>query len=395
MFGPLPESLETKIGSELDQPLASQAVADMAQCANCDVTYPAPFSVMFGPLPPLPPLTESLETKIGSELDQPLASQAVADMAQCATCDVTYPALFSVMFGPLPPSPPLTESLETKIGSELDQPLASQAVADMAQCATCDMTYPALFSVMFGPLPPSPPLTESLETKISSEFHQPLASQAVADMAKCATCDVTYPTLFSVMFGPLPPSPPLTESLETKISSEFHQPLASQAVADMAKCATCDMTYPALFSVMFGPLPPSPPLTESLETKISSEFHQPLASQAVADMAKCATCDVTYPTLFSVMFSPLPPLPPLTESLETKIGSEFHQPLASQAVADMAQCATCDVTYRPLFSIMFNPLPPSPPLTESLETKISSEFHQPLASQAVADMAQCATCDMT
>ncbi|KAJ4465362.1 hypothetical protein C8J55DRAFT_566287 [Lentinula edodes] len=148
------------------------------------------------------------------------------------------------------------------------------------------------------------------ETKIGSEFHQPLASQAVADMAQCATCAVTYPALFSVMFSPLPPLPPLTESLEAKISSEFHQPLASQAVADMAQCATCAMTYPALFSVMFSPLPPSPPLTESLEPKIGSEFSEP---------------------------SPLPPSPPLIESLETKIGSEF--------------------------SVMFSPLPPSPPLS--------------------------------
>ncbi|KAJ3902050.1 hypothetical protein F5879DRAFT_924163, partial [Lentinula edodes] len=270
----------------------------------------------------------------------------------------------------------------SEIGSEFPQPLASQGVADMAQCATCDVTYPALFSIMFSPLPPSPPLTESLETKIGSEFHQPLASQAVADMAQCATCDVTYRTLFSIMFDPLPPSPPLTESLKTKIGSEFHQPLASQAVADMAQCATCDMAYPALFSIMFSPLPPSPPLTESLETKIGSEFHPPLAPQAVTDMAQCATCDMAYPALFSIMFDPLPPSPPLTESLETKIGSEFHPPLASQAVADMAQCATCDVTYRTLFSIMFDPLPPSPPLTESLKTKIGSEFHQPLASQA-------------
>ncbi|KAJ4465363.1 hypothetical protein C8J55DRAFT_566290 [Lentinula edodes] len=460
---PLTESLETKIGSEFHQPLASQAVTDMAQCATCDVTYRTLFSIMFDPLPPSPPLTESLETKIGSEFHQPLASQAVAGMAQCATCDVTYrtlfsivfdplppspplteslktkigsefhqplasqaPALFSILFDPLPPSPPLTESLETKIGSEFHQPLASQAVADMAQCATCDMTYPALFSIMFSPLPPLPPLTESLETKISSEFHQPLASQAVADMAQITknqdqlrvpstTCVPSCrrhgtPALFSILFDPLPPSPPLTESLETKIGSEFHQPLASQAVADMAhplpplppltesletKISSefhqpLASQAPALFSILFDHLPPSPPLTESLETKIGSEFHQPLASQAVAGMAQCATCDVTYCTLFSIMFDPLPPSPPLTESLETKIGSEFHQPLASQAVAGMAQCATCDVTYRTLFSIVFDPLPPSPPLTESLKTKIGSEFHQPLASQAVADMAQCA-----
>ncbi|KAF8830714.1 hypothetical protein HHX47_DHR2001180 [Lentinula edodes] len=346
---------------------------------------------MFGHLPPSPPLTESLESKIGTEFDQPLVSQAVAGIALCATCDMTYPALFLIMFGPLPPSPPLTESLETKIGTEFDQPRASQAVAGIALCATCDMTDPALFLIMFGPLPPSPPLTESLETKIGTEFDQPRASQAVAGIALCATCDMTDPALFLIMFGPLPPSPPLTESLETKIGTEFHQPLVSQTVAGIALCATCDMTDPALFLIMFGPLPPSPPLTESLETKIGTEFHQPPVSQAVAGIALCATCDMTYPALFWIMFGHLPPSPPLTESLETKIGTEFDQPRASQAVAGIALCATCDMTDPALFLIMFGPLPPSPPLTESLETKIGTEFHQPLVSQAVAGIALCAT----
>ncbi|KAJ3911329.1 hypothetical protein F5877DRAFT_73268, partial [Lentinula edodes] len=470
MFGllppspPLTESLETKISTEFHQPFASQAVAGIALtefrqplasqavagitlCATGDMTYPALFLIMFGPLPPSPPLTESLETKISTEFHQPLAFYAVAGIAQItknqdqyrvpsATCIPSCrkdgaPALFLIMFGLLPPSPPLTESLETKISTEFQsletkistefrQPLASQAVAGIALCATGDMTYPALFLIMFGPLPPSPPFTESLETKISTEFHQPLASYAIAGIAQCATCDVSCPALFLIMFGLLPPSPPLTESLETKISTEFHQPLASYAVAGIAHMSC------TIFNHVWSPTC----LTESLETKISTEFRQPLAFQAVARMAQCATCHMTYPALFLIMFgalppSPphritrnqdqyrvpsatcipscrrhctsalflimfglLPPSPPLTESLEakiksleTKISTEFRQPLASQAVAGIALCATGDMTYPALFLIMFGPLPPSPPLTESLETKISTEFRQPLASK--------------
>ncbi|KAJ3898806.1 hypothetical protein F5879DRAFT_926749 [Lentinula edodes] len=420
MFGhlppppPLTASLGTKISTGFYEPLASQAVAGIALCATCHLTYPALLSIMFGHLPPSLPLTELLGTKIGTEFHQPLVSQAVAYIVLCATCHLTYPTLLLIAFGHLPPLPPLTASLGTTISTGFYEPLASQAVAGIVLCATCHLTYPALLSIMFGHLPPSPPLTESLEpkigTKIGTGFYEPLASQAVTGIALCATCHLTYPALLSIMFGHLPPSPlftellgtkistgfyePLTESLGTKISTEFYEPLASQAVAGIVLCATCNLTYPTLLSIMFGHLPPSPPLTELLGTKIGTEFHQPLESQAVAYIVLCATCHLTYPTLLLISFGHLPPLPPLTASLGTTIGTAFYEPLASQPVAGIVLCATCNLTYPALFLIMFGHLPPLPPLTESLETKIGSEFHQSLASHIVTDMAQCVACDV-
>ncbi|KAJ3806013.1 hypothetical protein F5876DRAFT_69297 [Lentinula aff. lateritia] len=293
-------------------------------------------------------------TKIGTEFYEPLASQAVAGIALCATCHLTYPALLSIMFGHLPPSPPLTASLGTTIGTGFYEPLASQAVAGIVLCATCNLTYPALLSIMFGHLPPSPPLTELLGTKIGTEFYEPLASQAVAGIVLCATCNLTYPALLLIIFGHLPPLPPLTASLGTKIGTEFYEPLASQAVADIALCATCDVAYLPLLLIIFGHLPPLPPLTaslgttivtESLGTKISTEFYEPLASQAVAGIALCANCNLTYPALLSIMFGHLPPSPPLTASLGTTIGTGFYEPLASQAVAGIVLCAvaTCHI----------------------------------------------------
>ncbi|KAJ3805005.1 hypothetical protein F5876DRAFT_70163 [Lentinula aff. lateritia] len=109
---------------------------------------------------------------------------------------------------------------------------ASQAVAGMAQCATCDMAYPTLFLTIVSHLQLSPPLTESLETQIGTEFNQPLVSQAVAESLGIKICVVP------------PASQAVTESLGIKI--RFEAP-ASQAVAGMAQCATCDMAYPTLF----------------------------------------------------------------------------------------------------------------------------------------------------
>ncbi|KAJ3898091.1 hypothetical protein F5879DRAFT_927331 [Lentinula edodes] len=327
---------------------------------------------MFGHLPPSPPLTELLGTKIRTGFYEPLASQAVTGI-------VLNQDQYRVFY----------------------EPLASQAVAGIVLCATCDLTYPVLLFIMFGHLPPSPPLTELLGTKIGTGFYEPLASQAVAGIVLCATCNLTYPALFSIMFGHLPPSPPLTASLGTTIGTGFHEPLASQAVAGIALCATGNLTYPALLSIMFGHLPPSPPFTELLEPKIGTGFDEPLASQAVAGIVLCVTCHLAYPALLFIMFGHLPPSPPLTELLGTKIGTEFHQPLASQAVAGIVLCATCNLTYPALFSIMFGHLPPSPPLTESLETKIKSlgtkiraESFEPLPSQPVPGIVMHATCQI-
>ncbi|KAJ3898807.1 hypothetical protein F5879DRAFT_994402 [Lentinula edodes] len=392
MFGhlppspPLTASLEPKIGTEFYELLASQAVAGIALCATCPLTYPALLSIMFGHLPPSPPLTESLEPKIGTEFYELLASQAVASIALCATCHLTYPILLSIMFGHLPPSPPPTAPLEPKIGTEFYELLASQAVAGIALCATCHLTYPALLSIMFCHLPPSPPLTASLEPKIGTEFYELLASQAVADIVLCATCHLTYPALLLIIFGHLPPSPPVTELLATTISTEFYEPLASQAVAGIVLCATCNLTYPALLSVMFGHLPPSPPLTESLGTKISTGFYEPLVSQAVAGIVLCATCNLTYPTLLLIIFGHLPPSPPVTESLRpprSALSSISHFPLKQSQVL----CRVPLVTWHILH--YFRPCSVTDQLHPLLRTKSSSEFHQPLASQAGTGLSLC------
>ncbi|KAJ3805009.1 hypothetical protein F5876DRAFT_82304 [Lentinula aff. lateritia] len=107
---------------------------------------------------------------------------------------------------------------------------------------------------------------------IYSEFPAAHASQAFAGIAQCATGDMAYATLSSTMFGHLPASPPLLESLEIKICSEFSEPLASEAFAGIAQCATYDMAYPSLSLTMFGHLSASPPLTESLVQPCSVTF---------------------------------------------------------------------------------------------------------------------------